>query len=293
VKLVIIGAEGFIGRRLRDRCLADGHEVVAIDAIASDAPGSVAVDIRTPALFDAIPADADAVVHLAAISRDQDCAEDLDRALSVNIAATANVLAAARAAGVRQLIFASSEWVYGDVAGQDVQREDAPIDVNRLTSTYALTKIFGERLLDAAWRDDDRTAVTVVRFGIVYGPRPADWSAVEHMFHQVRDGKVEVRGSLQTARRFIHVDDVCGGILAAVGHTGFDVFNISGDELVSLADLIDASAAMLGVTPEVIERDPTAVTVRNPDNAKAKRVLGWAPALDLAAGLATLRDGGA
>jgi nucleoside-diphosphate-sugar epimerase len=285
MKLVIIGSDGFIGRRLRQLSESEGHTVIGVDAAAS---ADVVCDIRSDGLAAALPADADALVHLAAISRDKDCAADLDRALSVNIAATWNVLQGARARGIPQMVFASSEWVYGDVAGQDVQREDAPIDINRLTSTYALTKIFAERLLDAAWQADPRTAVTVLRFGIVYGPRPADWSAVENMFHQVKSGDVEVRGSLQTARRFIHVDDVCRGILAAVGHRGFDVFNISGDELVSLEMLIERSAEILGTMPSVVELDPAAVTVRNPDNAKAREVLHWSPRIPIEEGLATL-----
>jgi nucleoside-diphosphate-sugar epimerase len=288
MKIVIVGSEGFIGHRLRALCANDGHTVIGIDVVESAAPGNIRCDIRSADLAEVLPEDADAVVHLAAVSRDQDCASDLDRALSINVGATWNVLEAARARGVPQMIFASSEWVYGDVAGQDVQREDAPIDVNKLTSTYAMTKIFAERLLDAAWQADPRTAVTVLRFGIVYGPRPADWSAVEHMFNQVKAGEVVVRGSLKTARRFIHVDDVCRGILSAVGHTGFDVFNISGDSLVSLADLIDASAALIGRMPTVVEGDPSAITVRNPDNTKARNTLGWTPAIDLAAGLMTL-----
>ena len=288
MKIVVIGSQGFIGRRLRALGEEQGHVIVGLDAIGSEFPGDIVCDIRSTVLADALPGDADAVVHLAAISRDQDCAEDLDRALSVNIGATWNVLEAARDRGIPQMVFASSEWVYGDVAGQDVQREDAPIDVNRLTSTYALTKIFAERLLDAGWQTDPRTAVTVLRFGIVYGPRPGDWSAVENMFHQVKSGDVEVRGSLQTARRFIHVDDVCRGILAAVGHIGFDVFNISGDELVSLETLINRSSEILGQRPTVVERDPAAVTIRNPDNAKARQVLHWSPRIHINEGLATL-----
>lgn len=289
MKLAVIGSGGFIGRRLCALAADAGHEVVAIDVAGSSSPGQVVYDIRERGLADVLPREADVVVHLAAVSRDQDCAADLDRALSINIGATANVLDAARSAGIRQLIFASSEWVYGDVAGQDVQLEDGPIDVHRLTSVYALTKIFAERMLHGAWQTDPTTAVTVLRFGIVYGPRPGDWSAVEHLFHQVRTSdEVEVRGSLKTARRFIHVDDVCMGILAAIGQVGFDVFNISGDELLSLEAIIERSAGVLGRHPHVIERDPSAITIRNPDNAKAGRVLQWHPRIGIEEGLASL-----
>ena len=101
---------------------------------------------------------------------------------------------------------------------------------------------------------------------------------------------VEVKGSLSTARRFIHVQDICSGILAAVAKApeGFAVFNLSGDRLISLGDVIDEAMRLTGRRPRVLERAPAAVNIRNPDNTAARASLGWMPKLDLAAGLATL-----
>src|SRR5207244_7827946 len=69
---------------------------------------------------------------------------------------------------------------------------------------------------------------------IFYGPRPANWSAVEHLFHAVREKDVVDVGSLATARRFIHVADIASGILSVVGmgNAGYLVFNLSGDRLI-------------------------------------------------------------
>jgi UDP-glucose 4-epimerase len=253
-------------------------------------PGHLVVDVRSAALSDAMPRGADAVVHLAAISRDADCVRDPRTAVETNVGGALNVLEAARANHVPQLIFASSEWVYGEVAGQEAQTENMLIDVRRIGSEYALTKLMAERLLQLASARHPETIVTVLRFGIVYGPRPSNWSAVEQLFYAVRSGEpVVVRGSLRTARRFIHVSDVASGILSAVGRSTNEVFNLSGDKLITLGDIVAESAELLGSTPTVTEGDPTAVSVRNPENALARRLLGWVPAIGLRDGLRTLQ----
>ena len=95
-------------------------------------------------------------------------------------------------------------------------------------------------------------------------------------------------GSLATARRFVHVSDVAAGILAALGTPGFEIVNLSGDRLITLRDVIEASCEVAGRRPEVRETDASAVSIRNPHNQKAHEVLGWSPAIGLGDGLSTL-----
>lgn len=290
MNVVVVGSEGFIGREVRRQCAARGIGTVGLDSVESAEPGHVVVDVRSAALIDAIPRDADAVIHLAAISRDADCVRDPRAAVETNVGGALNVFEAARANGVPQLIFASSEWVYGEVGGQDAQTEDTLINVGGVGSEYALTKLMAERLLQLASARHPETIVTVLRFGIVYGPRPSNWSAVEQLFHAVRSGQpVVVRGSLRTARRFIHVSDVASGILAAVGRSASETFNLTGDTLITLGDIVAESAALLGSEPTVTEGDPSAISVRNPENALARRVLDWAPLIGLRDGLRSLQ----
>ncbi len=288
MKVVVTGSEGFIGHELIHQCRAADNDVFTIDSVESDRPDHCVVDICDPRLRDCLPRDADAVIHLAAISRDSDCARDPTRALNVNVGGTCNVLDCVRAAGIRQLIFASSEWVYGDVAGQQQQTEDSPIDVNRLTSEYALSKLFAERLLHAAWSRNGAVDLTILRFAIVYGPRPTNWSAVEQLFHAVRQQDIVEVGSLHTARRFIHVSDIARGILSAVGTSGYEVCNLSGCRLLTLADIVEASCQLLGRQPRIVETGWSPTTIRNPSNEKARRVLDWQPVIHLEAGLASL-----
>jgi len=287
VTVVITGSESFIGTELKRLCLRENIDFVGIDTVASDDPQCTQIDIRSPRVAETIPRDADTLVHLAAISRDSDCREDPSLAFDVNVQGTLNLIKAARERGVRQFIFASSEWVYGQVKNDELQKEDQPIDITRINSEYALTKIVGEQCLRQAF-DQGLCPVTVLRFAIVYGPRRDNWSAVESLFNAVMTQDSVAIGSPATARRFIHVSDIASGIVAAMGVPGFETINLSGDRLITLRDVIEESCAVAGRRPEIHETDSSAISIRNPDNRKAHELLSWSPAVGLSEGLGTL-----
>lgn len=285
MKIAVTGAGSFIGAAFHRFCERRGIEWVGVDV--KPGPGRIEADIARPGWWEALPEGIDSLVHLAAVSRDADCRRDPARAIEVNLAGTARVIEAAKVRGIGQIVFASSEWVYGDVDAS-LKNEDTPIEATSLTGEYALTKLCGERLL---WMANARSGVgaTVLRFGIVYGPRPDNWSAVEALHDAVgRQERVQV-GARLTGRRFIHVDDIAAGLGASLGRGGFEVFNLTGDRVVTLGEIVEASACVHGrKTPEVEERDPGRVTVRNIDNARAKAALGWRPGVSLHEGLAGL-----
>lgn len=286
MKLLVTGSESFIGRALFARCKALGIDVIGIDTVAPAGGSSRQADIRQPAIADLIPEGA-TVVHLAAVSRDPDCRADPRTAFDINVNGTLNVSSAAQKRKATQFIFASSEWVYGDVRNDEVQLEDQPIDVTAMKSEYALTKIVGEQCLKLTCA---LPALTVLRFGIVYGPRANNWSAVENLFNTVRTQRDVKVGAAKTARRFIHVDDIVSGILACRDRRGFEIFNLSGDRPISLGEIIEASARLLARRVNIQESNPSQPSVRNPDNAKARAQLGWRPVIDLEAGLKTVAD---
>lgn len=276
--VVVTGSNGFIGARLAERLTQLGVEVVRIDADGTN--GAHAVDIRSPEVADLIPASS-RVVHLAALSTSGSCKTDPALAASVNIVGTLNLAQAAKSAGAKQFVFASTEWVYGSSGSEEPTFEDLPIDIGSLTDTYAITKIAAEALLKSSGLFDD---LVILRFGIVYGPRTANWSAVESLLNASSQGVVEV-GSLATARRFIFVDDIVDGILAALGHQGQEILNLAGSTLVTLGDVITESQKILGREVSVSESNPAAVSVRNPDPSRAIEVLDWRPEVDLHEGL--------
>ncbi len=284
--LFLTGTESFIGKNLVRMCREAGIEVSGIDAAAPSQAGFHQADIGDPAVGDLIPEGA-TVVHLAAISRDPDCRADPRHAFDVNLGGTLNLAAAAKARNAAQFIFASSEWVYGDVRNDEVQTEDQAIDLTAMKSEYAISKLVAEQLLKL---DKAMPPTTVLRFGIVYGPRAENWSAAEALCNNVYLGNEVKVGSARTARRFIHVDDICSGILAVRGRTDFEIFNLSGDTLVSLGDVVSAAAGLLDRQAAITETDPDRPSIRNPDNAKARKALDWQPRLGIRDGLRTVLD---
>jgi nucleoside-diphosphate-sugar epimerase len=288
MKIVVTGSESFIGRVLVPLGLERGLEVVGIDTVAPSFSGGRVGDIRAPDVADLIPDGTDAIVHLAAISRDTDCRDNPRLAWDVNVMGTLNLIEAARARHVRQFVFASSEWVYGDVANDAAQDEDAAIDPTRNKSDYAATKITGEAMLRLAHARSAVAAATILRFGIVYGPRPANWSAVEALVNSVLSRDEVTVGSLATARRFIHVQDIAAGVVAALGRSGCEVFNLSGDELVPLHRVIGLAMELSGRRPTVTESNPAGISIRNPVNDRSRRALPWRQTIEIQAGIAAL-----
>jgi nucleoside-diphosphate-sugar epimerase len=108
------------------------------------------------------------------------------------------------------------------------------------------------------------------------------------LFNSVKNNKEVVVGSLKAGRRFIHVDDICAGILAAVGQINFEIFNISSDSTVTLGQIIEESKKIHSTTPRVIESSPEKISLRNPSNLKAKQRLNWSPLVSLSDGLKSL-----
>jgi len=282
--LFITGAESFVGKRLVKHCKDKKISYSGVDVVASEDPNISKIDICDVDLSELIPSDS-VVVHLAAISRDPDCAKNPSLANKINVEGTLNVLRSAKIRDCRQLIFASSEWVYGQVSNDSEQQESDEIQIQRLDSVYAITKAVGEHYLRLLRED---LAVTILRFGIIYGPRPSNWSAVESLFNSVKNNEEVVVGSLKAGRRFIHVDDICAGILAAVGQINFEIFNISSDSTVTLGQIIEESKKIHSTTPRVIESSPEKISLRNPSNLKAKQRLNWSPLVSLSDGLKSL-----
>ncbi len=280
MKIFITGSESFIGGYLWKRLAAAGHELSGIDAAQTTRAGAVKMDLRDANLAEQIPKGA-TVIHLAAVSTDSLCKADPLSGFDVNITGTLNLARAAALRGASQLVFASTEWVYGDVSNDAVQTEEQPIDLGAIQGSYAAGKLVGETVLRLSGLAD----VTVLRFGIVYGPRVNNWSAVESLLDKVLRGEPVTVGSARTSRRFIFVTDLCAGIEAALGRTGFEIFNLTGDQNVSLGDVICTAAQAFGKNPAFAETAPDRPSVRNPPNSKAREALHWQPRVALEEGL--------
>ena len=167
--------------------------------------------------------------------------------------------------------------------------EDDVVDIAKLTSEYALSKLVSEANLRQKYQHGFCPA-TILRFGIVYGPRKDNWAAVESLLNAVKTQDEITVGSLKTARRFIHVSDIASAVVAAIGVPGFEIINIQGDKLVSLGDVVETSKKLLNRNPKVVERAPGQANVRLVSDAKAKQLLNWRPEISLLEGLKSVLE---
>lgn len=287
MKVVITGAKGFIGKELSRECEKQKIAVTGLDIIDCNESNYCRIDINSQSVSDAIPENCDAIIHLAALSRDKDCKNNAYNCFNVNVMGTLNLIEAAQQKSVKNFIFASTEWVYDSFLENEIKDEDSFIDIAKHKSEYALSKLVSEANLRQKYQYGFCN-VTILRFGIIYGPRKSDWSAVESIFHTVNTKDVVEVGSLRTGRCFIHVADIAKGVIKSIGLTGFNLINLQGDRLITLGEIIEVSKKITGKTPTVVEKSPENISIRNISNKKARTVLNWKPEYDLEKGLTSL-----
>ena len=315
MKVLVTGADGFVGRWVVRRLLADGREVYgAVRPGQSPAPVPPAGDL-TPAERDAVRwlplelTDAesvrvcvdlpyDAVVHLAAVSSGLDAMHDPGFAWNVNAAGTARivqVLGVARRAGRADpvVLVVSTGEVYGMGVAPRPRRESDPVAPS---SPYAASKAGAELAALEVWR---RTGLRVIvaRAFAHTGPGQDPRFVVPAFAERLRFAKrvsapVVKVGNLEPVREFLHVRDVVDAYarLLAKGQPG-EIYNVASGRGVSLEDLFYRLAERIGVRP-IPEADPDLVRGGDilhlvGDAAKLTAATGWVPRYSLDD---TLRD---
>jgi len=287
--ILITGSESFVGKELIRQCKEKKIDVMGIDSINVENTEYIyhQIDIRNPKIFEIIPENIDAIIHLAALSRDSDCKGKAYECFDVNVIGTLNLIKAANKKNIKQFIFASSEWVYNEFIGNEEKDEDDIINIAEHTSEYALSKIVSEINLKQQFLNKF-CSVTILRFGIIYGPRKNNWSAVESIFNQIKNKSEITIGSLKNGRRFIHVSDIVNGIIKSIGLNGFNILNLTGDNMITMKNLISESEKICCKKITIIEKESLAVNIRNPSNVRAKQLLNWYPKVSLREGLMSL-----
>jgi len=283
--LVITGSSGFVGENLAIKAITEGFDVIGIDLKKSTNLDckQLEIDLASQDFYDKIP-EGSIIIHLASLSTDSMCRENPILAIDANLRATSLVLENAKKSNASHLIFASSEWVYPERPVITDQKETDRLDLADLNSLYALTKLFGESLI----RSTSLVAYTILRFGIVYGPRKIPGSSVESIALKVYSGDEISVGSKETARRFIFIDDLIAGILQSASK-GSDllntkILNLAGSEIVSLGTIVSVANEILGKSSAIIDSGKVA-SIRNPLIDETSRILEWSPKICIRQGL--------
>ncbi len=269
--LFITGSESYIGKRLIEICKINKIKYFGIDINTKNTKNSKKIDIRDKNLQKYIP-NKSTIIHLAAISKDKDCNANPNLCIDVNINGTLNLIHAAKKKSIKNFIFASSEWVYGD-SRSNLLNENSKLIIDESFSLYAQSKIIVEKFLNASKIFKN---VNILRFGIIYGGKKKEnWSLIEKVFEKIKKENQILIGSKKTSRKFIYLDDLINGILLSIKSKGYNVFNLSGNKSITLEKIVKISEKCLKKKIKIFEKNPKKPSIRNIDSSKAIRKLGW------------------
>ena len=303
MRILVTGGAGFLGSHLCDRLLAEGHDVIAMDNLLTGNTDNIAhLAGHKRFLFIEhhvtnyiyIKGDLDAILHFASPASPVDYLELPIQTLKVGSLGTHNALGLAMAKGARLLLASTSE-IYGDPQVHP-QTEDYWGHVNPIgpRGVYDEAKRFAEAMV-MAYHRSHHVDTRIVRIFNTYGPRMRlnDGRVVPNFIGQALRGEpLTVYGDGSQTRSFCFVTDLVDGIYRLLLSDEVEPVNIGNPietTILEFAEKINAfTGNQAGIQFKPLPKDDP--KQRQPNIAKAKRILGWEPNVALDQGMATTVD---
>lgn len=308
---LVTGGAGFIGSHLIETLLALGQRVRCLDSFVTGHPRNIEAavrdrgdsfrliegDIRDVATCRRACEGVDVVLHQAALGSVPRSIKDPHSTHTVNVTGFMNVLWAAKEAGARRVVYASSSSVYGDHPALPKVEEN----VGRQLSPYAVSK-YSDELYAHVFGSSYGMELIGLRYFNVFGPRQdpnGPYAAVIPLwFRALLSGEtVFINGDGETSRDFCFVDNVVQANLLAGSTTNVDalgqVYNVAVGDRTSLTQLFQAIRSQVKhFRPEAAKAEPAYREFRDgdvrhslADVSKAARLLGYRPTINVHAGL--------
>ncbi len=303
-KVLITGADGFIGSHLTEHLLSEGYEVRAfvmynsfnswgwLDTIPDEKKKRLDIfagDIRDPNGVRTAMKDVSAVFHLAALIAIPYSYHSPDSYVDTNIRGTLNVLQAARDLGTQRVIITSTSEVYGTATYVPIDEKHP----RQGQSPYSATKIGADAIADSFFRSFN-LPVTIVRPFNTFGPRQSARAVIPSIIIQLLDGANEIRlGATHPTRDLLFVSDTARGFLACHSSEktiGEEVNLCAGNEI-SIGALAEKIFAIMGKKARIITDEQRLRPEKSEverlfgDNKKAASLAGWSPRITLDKGL--------
>lgn len=301
-KVLVTGADGFIGSHLTEMLVKNGAQVKALSLYNSfndwgwlentnclNQIEVVCGDVRDPNFCREITRGIDVVFHLAALIAIPYSYVAPDSYVSTNVTGTLNMLQAARDANVERFLHTSTSEVYGTAQFVPIS-EEHPLQAQ---SPYSATKIGADALAMSFFYTFDMP-LTVVRPFNTYGPRQSARAVIPTIITQLLTGEKAVKlGSLHPTRDFNYVEDTCRGFIglaecdAAIGKT----INIGSNREISVGDLVNLISEIIDIKISIesddLRKRPKQSEVERLwcDNSKIHSLFGFEPQVSLLEGL--------
>ena len=301
-KILITGADGFIGSHLTEMLVAKGYKVRALSQYNSfnnwgwleniNCKKDVEIftgDIRDPNYCKVITKDIDIIFHLAALIAIPFSYSAPDSYLETNIRGTLNICQAAKENGISRLIHTSTSEVYGTA-------KYIPIDENhplQPQSPYSATKIAADAMA-MSFYNSFNLPVTIARPFNTYGPRQSARAVIPTIITQIASGKKEIKlGDVTPTRDFNYVEDCCRGfiMLSESKKTIGETINIGSNTEISIRDTFNLIKELMSSNVTLINDEERKRPKESEvfrlfcDNKKIKELLNYEPKVDIRNGL--------
>jgi len=296
VKILVTGADGFIGSHLVEALVRKGYDVKAfvaynsfnswgwLDSCAQDVVGKFEIisgDIRDPHGVKQAAKGCQIIMHLAALIAIPYSYHSPDTYVDTNIKGTLNVLQAARELNIEKVIHTSTSEVYGTAVYVPIN-EEHPLQGQ---SPYSATKIAADQLAYSFYTSFNLPVVTIRPFN-TYGPRQSARAVIPTIISQIANGARSISmGATSPTRDFNYISDTVGGFIAAMeSKNGLgQVINLGSNFEISIGETIEMIAKIFSVDVEVVA-DQSRLRPKNSeverlwaDNSKAKNLFDWEP----------------
>lgn len=292
-RILVTGGTGFIGKHLLAR-LQQIFQVYAItrniDTISSNNQVHwIEQDLSKPLDFNLLPESIDAVVHLAQSEHYRSFPEMSIEVFQVNTYSTIQLLEYARRAGAKNFVLASTGGLYG-YGEVPFQEEDSihPEEFYKMPLSHYFASKFASELFVKSYQKLFSTVIC--RFFFVYGAKQRG-QLVANLIKKIQSGEpISVAGNPGIMMNPICVFDAVRVIESALLSTESGIFNISGDEKVTITDLVRLISKVTRKSSEIVYN--SSITTGNVlgDNAKMKKILGVYPQISLLEGLRMMTD---
>src|SRR3989344_1309938 len=264
MKILITGADGFIGSHLTEALVRAGHDVHAfvlynsfnswgwLDHCGEDVKGKFEVfsgDIRDPNGVRTAMKGCDVVLHLAALIAIPYSYHSPDTYVDTNVKGTLNVVQAARDLGVSRVVHTSTSEVYGTARFVPIT-EEHPLQGQ---SPYSATKIGADQIAMSFYNSFD-TPVSIIRPFNTYGPRQSARALIPTVITQIASGQRRIKiGALHPIRDFNYIKDTVSGFFAALrsDRAVGEVINIGSNYEVSISDTARTIAEVMNAEIEI------------------------------------------
>ena len=307
MKILITGAAGFLGSHLSEKYTHDGHIVYALDNLMNGNLNNIRTllhkknfkfihdDISHSEVYSKLPADLDAIIHLAAQIHVDRSIVNPEETFKINVNGTLKILEFARMNDIKKILYASTSEVYGSA-------EYVPMDENHPLSAkhpYGVSKIAADRLC-YTYNETYDLGVDIIRSFNFFGPRQKDtgYGGVIAIFinRALQNKPPIIYGNGEQTRDYMFVEDAVNAydkVLMAKGNPGRNGINFgSGTEISvnKIADLVIKHALNKELKSIYVEPRPVEVQRLFADISKANELLGFKPQIDFERGLSLLID---